>query len=146
MNINDKKIKAFTLIELLVVIAIIGVLSGLVTVNLQDARERARDVQRKSDMRTIRNALELFKNDQNPNRYPTTEEYGDNALAEGSYVKELPQDPISRQNPDQWEGYSYASEENLTYSLVVCLENEADVDKDEVNLCENGVSYTEVEP
>jgi prepilin-type N-terminal cleavage/methylation domain-containing protein len=137
----------FTLIELLVVIAIIGVLSGLVTVNLQDARERARDAQRKSDLRTIRNALELFKNDQKPMRYPDNTEYDDEGvLAAGGYVKSLPQDPVNRQNPEQWDDYVYTQLTSLTYTITACLENEADVDKDADNLCTHGVSFTQSEP
>lgn len=160
--IKVKKSEGFTLIELLVVIAIIGVLSGLVTVNLQDARERARDAQRKSDLRTIRNALELFKNDQKPSRYPTDTEFTDDILVDGGYVKSLPQDPVARQNPEQWSDYIYDfrandlvddsfadAGDNLSYTITTCLENEADIDKDaenDVTICESGASFTQTEP
>jgi type II secretion system protein G len=53
----------FTLVELLVVISIIGILSALIVVNLAGARERARDTQRKSDLRQIQTALRLYFND-----------------------------------------------------------------------------------
>ncbi|PIU36636.1 prepilin-type cleavage/methylation domain-containing protein, partial [Candidatus Roizmanbacteria bacterium CG07_land_8_20_14_0_80_34_15] len=56
----------FTLIELLVVIAIIGSLSALFLPNFMAARERARDTQRKSDLRQIQKALEMHKQDQSP--------------------------------------------------------------------------------
>ena len=55
---NNKK--AFTLIELLVVISIIGLLATLAVVALKNAREKARDVKRVSDLRQIRTALELY--------------------------------------------------------------------------------------
>ena len=55
--------KAFTLIELLVVIAIIGLLSTLSILALNQARARARDTKRISDVRQIQTALELYYNE-----------------------------------------------------------------------------------
>jgi len=56
---------AFTLIELLVVVAIIGLLATLVLANFNAARERARDVQRKSDLKQFQTSLELLANNNN---------------------------------------------------------------------------------
>lgn len=55
-----QKQKGFTLIELLVVIAIIGTLSGVVLVSLQGARAKARDAVRKSDIRQVVTAMQLY--------------------------------------------------------------------------------------
>lgn len=52
--------RGFTLIELLVVIAIIGILSSVVLASLGTARQKARDATRISDMKNIRQALELY--------------------------------------------------------------------------------------
>ncbi len=60
-----KKHKGFTLIELLVVIAIIGLLSTLAVVALNNARMKARDAKRVSDIKQIQTALELYYNDAN---------------------------------------------------------------------------------
>ena len=57
--------KGFTLIELLVVIAIIGVLSTLAVVSLNNARQKARDAKRVSDIKQVQTALELYFADQN---------------------------------------------------------------------------------
>lgn len=64
------KKNAFTLIELLVVIAIIGLLASIVLVALNSARAKARDVFRKSSLKAIQAALELYYNDNNS--YPVT--------------------------------------------------------------------------
>ncbi len=53
--------KGFTLIELLVVIAIIGILSGLIIVNLSGAQNAAKDAKIKADLDQIRSAAEVYK-------------------------------------------------------------------------------------
>ncbi len=53
--------KGFTLIELLVVIAIISVLSSIVLSQLNEARAKARDARRISDLKSIQTALELYR-------------------------------------------------------------------------------------
>lgn len=55
-----KKQKGFTLIELLVVIAIIGLLSTLAMVSLNNARQKAQDARRMSDLKQLSTAMELY--------------------------------------------------------------------------------------
>lgn len=57
---KNKFNKGFTLIELLVVIAIIGLLSSVVLASLSSARIKSRDARRKSDLKQIQTALELY--------------------------------------------------------------------------------------
>lgn len=59
MNKNKKNL-GFTLVELLIVIAIIGIISTVATVSLNEARAKARDAKRLSDMAQITKALELY--------------------------------------------------------------------------------------
>lgn len=142
------KNKGFTLIELLVVISIIGVLAGLASFNFQEARERSRDVQRKSDLKQIQNALEIYKNDQRISAYPTTDDWQDD-LIDGEYMKEIPVDPREQRADGSWVDYSYTRGSALEYELITCLENESDVAKDDENndvVCSQGVSYTLTQP
>lgn len=62
--------KGFTLIELLVVISIIGVLSSIVLVSLNNAKARARDAIRLSDIKQIQTALSVYYEEHGA--YPTS--------------------------------------------------------------------------
>lgn len=58
-----KQKNGFTLIELLVVISIIGMLSSVVLSSVNRARISAQDTRRKSDLRQINIAINLFYNE-----------------------------------------------------------------------------------
>ena len=65
-----KRQGGFTLIELLVVIAIIAVLAAVVLVALGNARTRARDARRVSDLNNVSLALEVYLDTTNSATYP----------------------------------------------------------------------------
>ena len=138
-----KNIKGFTLIELLVVVSLIGILSTLVVANMNSARERARDAQRKSDLRNIQTGLRLYYNDNSG--YPPKAEmdaaWGTLWTKNGAtYMNILPKDPLS---PTQDYIYTYTDSEN--YILKACLENKSD-DKGVLDAtCTSGYKY-EVRP
>jgi type II secretion system protein G len=99
--------KGFTLIELLVVIAIIGILATIVMGSLNAARMKARDAQRMSDLRQIKNALMLYYDDHGKYPQPTggsfTGYMQSNTPADwsqlqawlGSYMTKVPVDPLN---------------------------------------------------
>lgn len=121
----NKTKKSFTLIELLVVIAIIGILSALFLPNFMNARERARDSQRKSDLKQIQKAFEMYKQDQSPPSYPSQlPQAGSQFSYNGNiYMNKFPSDPL----PGKQYYYS-VDNNNLKYTLCACLENIADTD------------------
>jgi len=59
----NKDNKGFTLIELLVVIAIIGLLSSIVLVSLNSARDKARYARAQIDIDQIKKAMLMYKMD-----------------------------------------------------------------------------------
>jgi prepilin-type N-terminal cleavage/methylation domain-containing protein len=136
--------QGFTLIELLIVIAIVGILTALITTNLQAARARARDLRRKADLQSIAQSLRLYYND--AKRFPlgdTTTSFqikGCNTISTpqncawgsafmttaNTYMNSLPLDPSSSDsNPIE---YQYESEDTDELLLVAQLENESDSD------------------
>lgn len=120
---KELKGRGFTLIELVVVIAIIATLTALASFNFNQARVRARDVQRKSELKAIQNALELYKNDQMPQSYPTA-----TGPLVTAYMAKLPVDPKEKAVDGSWQDYAYTQVNSLEYTLTACLENASDTD------------------
>lgn len=53
--------RGFTLIEVLIVVAIIGILTAILVANYNDARKNSRDKIRKSELKELQLAIELYK-------------------------------------------------------------------------------------
>lgn len=148
----------FTLIELLVVISIIGLLATLLMANLNTSRARARDAQRKSDIRNIQTALRLYYNDYGEYPDDGTDSvsgfdgsivgcnFGDGLVAcawggsfsitgRDPYMAVLPADPL----PDRRYHYTRI-DANDTYELGTCMENKSDARCDPDASC--GVNHS----
>ncbi len=109
--------KGFTLIELLIVMTIIAVLAGLALVSYQNARKTARDGKRKSDLETIRSALEMCYSDDN--QYPDSISGSVTCVGNSTYLDPTPTDPIPTGN------YYYDRTSTTTYVLCAYLEGGA---------------------
>lgn len=141
------KNKGFSLIELLIVMAIIGVLATLITANFAGVRNKTRDAQRKADLKQLQLALETYRTDQGA--YPNSLAACGSALTSGgtTYIQKIPCDPLNTgQNI-----YRYSST-GTAYTLIACLENTNDSQKDTTNnatYCTGGTtnwSYTLTNP
>jgi general secretion pathway protein G len=149
---------AFTLIELLIVITILGILMTIGYQSFYRSQEKARDAERKSDLRQIQKAMELYEQDRPNPEYPNRDTTGADTWAQfqsdletNEYMKDVPNDPMGTTRG--WVDYEYIrGADQLEYDLYACLENEDDADSDVANgkpeRCTDAgaVSYTVTEP
>ena len=120
--------KGFTLIEILIAISIVSLIATITTFGVQGARSAARDAKRKTDLQTIKAALELFYSDcgyypapASSNQVPTPL-VGDNGnarcAAANVYLSTVPADPQSTA-----KRYFYnRGATNTSYTLCASLE------------------------
>ena len=134
---THKKIRnfsgGFTLIELLVVIAIISLLFSVVLSSLNSARSKSRDAYRKTQLKQIQVALELYRNSNSA--YPVggwySSESGDLNSNNGgnwipglspTYISALPKDPRGGDSlicAGGWKSsFHYYSSDGNNYKLL----------------------------
>ena len=80
--------QGFTLLEILIVITILGILASIVAVRIMDRPGEARTMKARLDIKTLENALKLFKLDNA--FYPSTDQ-GLRALIEKPSTGRMPQ-------------------------------------------------------
>ncbi|MBI4049765.1 MAG: type II secretion system protein [Candidatus Doudnabacteria bacterium] len=101
MDLKRQTQQGFTLIELLVVVAIIGLLSSAILVGMGNARIRARDARRLSDVQQVKSGLDVHYNV--ASGYPSTADWNTAQSASafltcsGQNTVKPPQDPTAAQ-------------------------------------------------
>lgn len=122
--------KGFTLIELLVAIAIIGLLAGVIMINIKSARQKGRCGKRRADIVSLQAPLEAYYDAQVPKSYPITGSWWGTCSGAGShdvtgangyipnlaptYIRRLPSDPASSID----RCYYYRSDNGQNYALL----------------------------
>ena len=118
------KNKGFTIIELLVVLAVIAILSSIVMMSTDAAKQKSRDTRRVSNVREIAKALVLYAD--NNSIFPisateitiTGEDAMSVALEGDGLISEVPTDPTHPTNP-----YTYQTDASgTTFTISFCLE------------------------
>ena len=142
-----KRNAGFTLIEITVVMAIIAILAVLSVGSFRSSQIKARDAERKNDLKQISSSLEAYYNDKG--QYPSnsvdfkingcaseaTCDWGDEWADENSttYMVLMPSDS------KEYLNYYYLSS-NTSYQLYARLEN--DLDNDVPTSGGNPANYT----
>jgi len=110
MKMKRRMAAGFTLLEMIVVVAMIGILAAIALPNLIQMPRRAKEATLKTNLRTIRQAIDQFYGDLG--YYPESLE----ALTEEGYLRDVPIDPIT---------------ENAEWELIYEVEDEYDYDEPE---------------
>ena len=131
MNIKGKK-KGLTLIELLVVASIMVVLIMLAFQAYPTQLAKARDADRKDDLKLIKVKLEEYYNDNNC--YPPEGDVQCGSTALSQYISKIPCDPLTG------ESYRYDVDSNdcpQWWKEFTNLEHESDEDIEELGCASN---------
>lgn len=125
------KRSGFTLTELMIVITIIAILSAIGFSSYTNAQKIGRDSRRKSDLKAIQTALELYYQQNgtyvtlSSPAYSTDSTWGSAPVFLGgssytNYINQMPKDPL---DPSTNNRYDYFSSTSSTYYLCATLES-----------------------
>lgn len=123
-SLISRNLTGFTILELSIVIVILTIISSLMFVSFNTARQINRDTKRVADIHAMQSALALYYRDWS--RYPATSEVtGGVAFASGTvtYLSPWPQNPSPRDDGSCLDtDYLYmAVASQSSYSIQFCL-------------------------
>ena len=146
--------KAFTLIEVLVVTAVISLMASIVSANVSASRQKAEDAHMKTEVQQVRNAVELYRQDNGGVPIPTVPEgssyVAGSMVAEDTneykssmqklvpkYIPEVPTSPSGL-------SYSYlatADEEDAVFAAVLNNDDTSDGSNNSCEVIETSVDF-----
>jgi len=133
-----KKNKGMTLIEILVVVAIIAVLIVALFMIFRNSINKARDAERKKDLKQIKLAMEDYYNDND--HYPDADALKDcGGTSLNPYLKEIPCDPVTG---EPYLYLLYPDDGSMGYRVLTKLENKSDPVVGQLG-CDNGCGMPE---
>ncbi|HZP55336.1 MAG TPA: type II secretion system protein [Candidatus Saccharimonadales bacterium] len=109
-----RRSSGFTIVELLIVIVVIGILAALVIVTYNGIQQKARDTERKTDVKALQGQLEAYW--ANNAKYPTMAQLNDSAFRTAN-LKGL--DPAALQDPKGTSQAVCASSTSSCYGYSV---------------------------
>ena len=132
--------------ELIIVIAVIGIMSAFFINNQGSASKKARDAQRRSDMKQYQSALEVFANKKNgfyPSRGLETGQPAATVLCSDLALTNCPQDPLYAKDASFFYRYQSngSGQANLDATIYV-LWDKLETTTDYLVICSNGKTGT----
>src|SRR3954468_19189785 len=83
LSFRKKSTSGFTIVELLIVIVVIGILAALVIVTYNGIQQKARDTERKTDIKALQGHMEAYWADQA--KYPTLAQANDTTFRSNNF-------------------------------------------------------------